>query len=163
MSVTDVIWVLPALAGVALGFLLRPKWVPLLLGLVLVTASVVLFGYSLATYSSNDCQQGEPCPAGEQVIRVVEPVALLVGAPLFLAAFGRVAVENAPGRPVPHSSLPGAFVVEWRQPAVLRRRAELDLRFSRDDSAQPVRRNSKISRSGRFVVRIAVIVPRALS
>jgi hypothetical protein len=87
--VTDVVWLLPALAGVALGLLLRSTLLALLLGFVLVIISFVLFGYSIDHYSNNDCQSGEPCPTGEQIIRIVEPVSFLLGSTLVLVAFGR--------------------------------------------------------------------------
>jgi hypothetical protein len=89
VSVTDVIWLLPALAGVALGLLLRPKGLPLLLALALLITCFILFGYSVDHYSNNNCQFGEPCPTGDQVIRIVNPIFFWLGAPLFLVAFGR--------------------------------------------------------------------------
>ena len=89
MSVTDVVWLLPALAGVALGLLLRSRVLPLLLGLALLIACFILFGYSVDQYSNNDCQPGESCPTGEQVIRIVNPILFLLGSTLFLAGSGR--------------------------------------------------------------------------
>jgi hypothetical protein len=89
MSVTDVVWLLPPLAGVALGLFLRSSAIALLLGLALVVISFFLWGYSVDHYSNNDCQTGEPCPAGEQVIDVVNPVLFLLGSALALVAVGR--------------------------------------------------------------------------
>jgi hypothetical protein len=92
MSVSDVVWLvwlIPALAGAALGLRLRSSLLALLLGFVLVIISFILFGYSIEHYSNNDCQSGEPCPTGEQVIGIIEPVSFLLGSTLVLVAFGR--------------------------------------------------------------------------
>jgi hypothetical protein len=89
LSLTDVLWVLPVLAGAVLGVVLRSTALALLLGFALVLASFFLFGYSIDHYSNNDCQPGEPCTTGEQVIRIVEPGSFLLGATLVLVAFGR--------------------------------------------------------------------------
>jgi hypothetical protein len=89
VAVTDVVWLLPPLAGLALGLWLRSTLLALLLGFVLVIISFVLFGYSIDHYSNNDCQSGEPCPTGEQVIDIVEPVSFLLGSTLVLVASGR--------------------------------------------------------------------------
>ena len=89
MSITDFAWVLPALAGAAFGWFVRSKALALLLGVALLVTSVLLLGYSLSNYSNNDCQPGEPCPSGEQVIRVLGPVSFLGGSTLLLVAFGR--------------------------------------------------------------------------
>ena len=97
MSVTDVVWLLPPLAGVALGLRMRTNGLALLLGLVLVATSVVLWGYSVDNYSNNDCQPGEPCPTGERVIRVVNPVFFLLGSTLFLVALARLVWSDLRG------------------------------------------------------------------
>jgi len=90
MSVTDVVvWLLAPLAGVALGSRMRSSVLALLLGLGLVITSVVVWGYSVDHYSNNDCQPGEPCPTGDRVIRVANPVFFFLGSTLFLVAFGR--------------------------------------------------------------------------
>jgi hypothetical protein len=90
MSVADVVvWVLPPLAGVALGLRMRSTTLALLLGLALVITSFVLFGYSMDHYSNNDCQPGEECPTGDRVIRVVNPVFFFLGSILFLVALAR--------------------------------------------------------------------------
>ena|SRR2546422_704771 len=89
MSVLDVVgWVLAPLAGMALGLRMRSTTLALLLGLVLVVTSVVLWGYSW-NYSNNDCQPGEPCPTGEQVVRVVNAIFIPLGSLLFLVALAR--------------------------------------------------------------------------
>ena len=97
MSVTDVVWVLPPLAGVALGLRLGSSAFALLLGLVLVIASFFLWGYSVDHYSNNDCQPGEPCPTGEQVIDVIDPVAFLLGSALVIVSFGRTVSNYVSG------------------------------------------------------------------
>jgi hypothetical protein len=89
VSIADAAWLLPPLGGAALGLRMRSSVLAFLLGLAVVTASVVLWGYSVDNYSNNDCQPGEPCSTGEQVIRVVIPVCFLFGSTLFLVAFGR--------------------------------------------------------------------------
>jgi hypothetical protein len=90
MSVADVVvWVLPPLAGVALGLRMRSTTLALLLGLALVITSFVLFGYSMDHYSNNDCQPGEPCTTGERVIDVVNPIFFFFGSALFLVALVR--------------------------------------------------------------------------
>ena len=89
MSLADVLWVLPVLVGVALGWLMRSRSVlALLLGAALVRVSFVLFGYSIDHYENGDCQARAPCPTGEHVIEFVEPGAFLIGAPLIIVSFG---------------------------------------------------------------------------
>ena len=97
MSVTDLLWLLPPFAGVVLGLRLRSPAIPLLVGFVLVVVSLALFGYSMDNYSNYDCQPGEPCPTGEQVIDVVMPVAFLLGASLVLVGFARVVWDYLSG------------------------------------------------------------------
>jgi hypothetical protein len=87
--VTDVVWLLPVLAGVALGLLLRSSAIALLLGFVLVVVSFFLFGYSIDHYENGDCQSGAPCPTGEHVIEYLEPACFLAGSALVLVAFAR--------------------------------------------------------------------------
>jgi hypothetical protein len=89
VSVIDAVWVLPLLAGVALALLLRSSVLALLLGFLVVVTSFILWGYSIDHYSNNDCQTGEPCPTGEQVIGVLDPVFFLGGSALVLVSFGR--------------------------------------------------------------------------
>ncbi len=89
MSPTDVLWILPALAGVALGLRLRPPTLGLLLGFAFVVISFVLFGYSIDHYPNGDCQAGAPCPTGEHVIDLVEPGVFTLGSALVLVAFSR--------------------------------------------------------------------------
>jgi hypothetical protein len=89
MSPTDVLWILPALAGVALGLRLRPPTLGLLLGFAFVVVSIGLFGYSIDHYPNGDCQAGAPCPTGEHIIEFVEPGAFILGSTLVLVAFGR--------------------------------------------------------------------------
>ena len=89
MSITDVLWLLPVVAGVVLGRVLRSSGLALLLGLGLVVLSFILFGYSVDHYDNNDCQPGQPCPTGEQVVEIVTPTAFLLGSTLVLVAFGR--------------------------------------------------------------------------
>jgi hypothetical protein len=61
MSVTDaIVWFLPPLAGVALGLRMRSSALAILLGFVLVLASVVVWGYSW-NYPNGACEPGEPC------------------------------------------------------------------------------------------------------
>src|SRR3954453_9443452 len=79
MSVVGfVLWVLPPLAGAALGLWVRSSAAALLLGLVLVITSIVVWSYSW-NYSNNDCQPGEPCPTGYRVIEIVFPILFLGG------------------------------------------------------------------------------------
>jgi hypothetical protein len=90
MSILDVVaWVLAPLVGAALGLWMRSTTLALLLGLALVITSFVLFGYSMDHYSNNDCQPGEPCPAGERVIDFINPVFFFLGSTLFLVALAR--------------------------------------------------------------------------
>jgi hypothetical protein len=89
VSPTDIVWVLPLLAGVALALLLRSTVLALLLGFLVVVTSFILWGYSIDHYSNNDCQPGEPCPTGEQVIDVLGPVFFLGGSALVLVSLGR--------------------------------------------------------------------------
>jgi len=89
MSPMDALWILPALAGAALGWLMRSRSVlALLLGATFVVVSFVLFGYSIDHYENGDCQAGAPCPPGEQIIEFVEPGLFLIGAPLIIVSFG---------------------------------------------------------------------------
>jgi hypothetical protein len=97
MSVIDVVWILPPLAGIALGLLLRSSVLALLLGLALVVTSFILFGYSFDHYSNNDCQPGEPCSTGEQVIETLTPVLFLAGSALVIVSFGRTVWEYFSG------------------------------------------------------------------
>jgi hypothetical protein len=89
MSAIDVLWVLPLLAGVGLGLLLRSSVIGLLLSSALLVTSFILFGYSVDHYSNNDCQPGEPCSTAEQIIEVLTPSLFLGASALFLASFGR--------------------------------------------------------------------------
>jgi hypothetical protein len=90
MSVMDVVaWLLAPLAGIVVGLRMRWSSLAMLVGLALVITSVVVWGNSVDNYSNNDCQPGEPCPTGERVIRVVNPIFFLLGSALFLVAFGR--------------------------------------------------------------------------
>jgi hypothetical protein len=89
MSLVDVLWVLPVLVGVALGWLMRSRSVlALLLGAAFVVVSFVLFGYSIDHYENGDCEPGAPCPTGEHIIEFVLPGAFLIGAPLIIISFG---------------------------------------------------------------------------
>jgi hypothetical protein len=89
MSVTDaIVWFLPPLAGVALGLRMLSSALAILLGFVLVLASVVVWGYSW-NYPNGACEPGEPCPTGDRVIQVVTPVLFLLGSFLFLIALAR--------------------------------------------------------------------------
>src|ERR687887_112595 len=89
VSLADVLWVLPVLVGLALGWSMRSRSVlALLLGAALVVVSFVLFGYSIDHYENGDCQGGAPCPTGEHIIEFVEPGAFLIGAPLIIVSFG---------------------------------------------------------------------------
>jgi hypothetical protein len=87
VSPTDVLWLLPALAGLAFGWMVRPTLVGLLLGFTLVLVSFYLFGYSIDHYDNADCQAGAPCPTGEHVLEYAEPLAFIVGATVLLASF----------------------------------------------------------------------------
>jgi hypothetical protein len=89
MSVPDVVvWVLPPLAGAAMGLRMRSTALALLLGLILVITSVVVWGFSW-NYPNGACQEGEPCPTGDRVIQVVFPILFLEGLTLFLVALAR--------------------------------------------------------------------------
>jgi len=89
MSVADVLWILPALVGVALGWLMRSRPVlGLMLGAGLIVVSFILFGYSMDHYENGDCETGAPCPTGEHVIEYVEPISFLIGVPLVIVSFG---------------------------------------------------------------------------
>lgn len=89
MSLADTLWLLPALAGLALGIRLRWPAMSLLLGLALFVISLMLFGYSLDHYENGDCQAGAPCPTGEHVIEYAIPIAFLAGCALVLGGFSR--------------------------------------------------------------------------
>jgi hypothetical protein len=89
VSLPDLLWPLPLLAGLALGLVVRSIALPLLLGLLLVIISFVLFGYSIDHYENGDCQSGAPCPTGEHVIEYLEPGAFILGSTLVIVGFSR--------------------------------------------------------------------------
>jgi hypothetical protein len=89
MSVADVVWILSAVAGVAVGLLIRSSPIGAVLGLAMVVAGFVLWGYSW-NYDNNDCQPGEPCPAGLHVIRAANAVLIPFGPTLFIVSFARM-------------------------------------------------------------------------
>ena len=101
MSVADVVWILLALAGVAVGLLMRSSPLAAALGLLMVVASFILFGYSW-NYENNDCQPGEPCPTGLRVIRVLNAVFVPFGSTLFIVGLARVALGVMRGTPRSH-------------------------------------------------------------
>jgi hypothetical protein len=92
MSVADLLWLLQPFAAIALavavGLRARPE-LGLILGLALVFLALLLLGYSLSNYPNTACQTGEPCPTGDRVIRVINPVFLWGGATLILVALSR--------------------------------------------------------------------------
>jgi hypothetical protein len=98
MSVADVVWILSAVAGVAVGLLIRSSPLAAAIGLLMVAASLILFGYSW-NYENNDCQPGEPCPTGLSVIRVVNAVFVPFGPTLFIVGLARVALGVLRGSP----------------------------------------------------------------
>jgi hypothetical protein len=63
LSVTDVVWVLLALAGVAIAVLLPSRLRALLLGPALMIVLVYTFGWSL---SHPECEVGQSCPTVER-------------------------------------------------------------------------------------------------
>jgi hypothetical protein len=86
LSVTDVVWVLPALAGVAIAVLLPSRLLALLLGPALMIVFVYTAGWSL---SNPECEVGQSCSNFEHVLELVNPVLLILTPTLFVAALAR--------------------------------------------------------------------------
>ena len=105
MSLTDALWIfLPALAGVVIGTKLPSRVAALMLGPAVLLVAFVLFVYALGTYEN--CEAGQPCPTGERVIDIVNPILFWGGSALFVVGLVRyvwfwwrsVRMRSSPGR-----------------------------------------------------------------
>jgi hypothetical protein len=86
LSITDVVWLLPALAGVAIAILLPSRLLALMLGPALMIVFVYTLGWSL---SNHECEAGQSCTTAERVLELVNPMLLTLAPALFVAAPAR--------------------------------------------------------------------------
>jgi hypothetical protein len=86
LSITDVVWLLPALAGVAIAILLPSRLLALMLGPALMIVFVYTLGWSL---SNHECEAGQSCTTAERVLELVNPMLLTLAPALFVAALAR--------------------------------------------------------------------------